>query len=135
MDQHVATMDWGIRNRYGYLATSLPWRWRIRWSAQSALLVGAVMAWFVGWVPAAVAFGIGTATNYLMAWVTDFAAWRPAAGICIAALCGAGSGALWWAMTPATETIWLPMTVGTSFCLTAVWSLAEVLRRLGPPQR
>jgi len=52
-------MDWGIRNCSGYLATSLPWRYRLLWSAISALVVAAWTSLFVELMPACRDFRIG----------------------------------------------------------------------------
>ena len=40
-------MDWGTSNPHGYLATSLPWRHRLFYSAQSGLCAALIVAWFL----------------------------------------------------------------------------------------
>ena len=128
-------MDWGIRNRYGYLATSLPRRYRLLWSAAPSLVLVACVAWFGGlnWMHLATTFAISTLTCSLMASVTDLAARNPVAGLCIAVLSGTGGGALWWALTGRIVTIWMATLSGVAVSLWSVYSFADLLRSLGAP--
>ena len=89
-------MDWGTSNRYGYLATSLPLRMRLGMSLGPAVVWAVAAAWFgsVSWAGAIVTFALGTALHVVLAPVADLAAWRPLDGVCVAALAGAGSGAI-----------------------------------------
>lgn len=117
-------MDWGTSNQHGYLATSIPLRARIGWALISGLVLAASAIWFggVGWMGALLTLAGFTAFFVTLAAVADLAAWRPVDGMTVAALSGAGAGAIWWSILRPSLSIWVPIATGVMLGLFVVWA-------------
>lgn len=127
-------MDWGTTNRHGYLATSIPLRIRFVWGAASGVGVATIALWFgwVDWREAIVTAGGWSVVYMILAAAADLAAWRPASGIAVAALAGAGAGAVWWAMCQAPVDIWVVLATGSLGGLCTIWSYQDALQGAAP---